>query len=133
MKYSLFIITLVIINYLSTNAQSLTVFDIDSSEYPVMSAKYCAFDKDLNMLNHLDKSEFEIYEDGIAREVISVDCPTPKLIKAISSVLTIDISGSMRDERLDKAKEPARAWIDALPDNNSECAITSFDHKKRLT
>jgi hypothetical protein len=93
-------------------SQSLTLFDIDASAYPVMRAKFYAFDADGNQLSGLAPGDVQLREDGVARTVTRLSCPPVSPPRAISSVLTIDISGSMSGARMQAAKAAARAWIE---------------------
>jgi hypothetical protein len=115
--------------------QSLSLFDIDASNFPTIRAKFYALDAAGKQIINLSPSDFELLENGVKRNVTLVSCPTPQPPKAISSVLTIDISGSMSlgdVPNLVLAKEAARAWIEGLPLGKSECAITAFDHLNYL-
>jgi len=110
-------------------SQSLTLFDIDASAYPAMRAKFYAFDADGNQLSGISPGDLQLREDGVARTITRVSCPPVSPPRALSSVLTIDISGSMSAARMQAAKAAARAWIDALPLGRSECALTSFNSR----
>ncbi len=114
---------------LQANAQSLTLFDIDASAYPLMRAKFYAFDASGHQLTGLPPGDIQLREDGIARTVTRVSCPPVSPPTALSSVLTIDISGSMVGTRISAAQSAARAWIEALPLGRSEGAVTSFDDR----
>ena len=116
------------------NGQTLSLYDIDASGYPVIRAKLLALDAEGNPYSP-DINKLELYEDGVRRTIRSVNCPPPKEIVPISSVLTIDISSSMRefaDRNINIARGAARAWIDAMPLGISECAITSFNENSFL-
>ena len=126
------LILILLLNTAALNAQSFTVFDIDTVSFPVMKAKFYAFDGDYKQILDLSPDDFEIYEDGVEREVLSVSCPEPAPPTAISSVLVMDVSGSMSGTMLDKAQEAARSWVNGLPLGKSECAITSFDTKNNM-
>jgi VWFA-related protein len=112
---------------IAANSQSFSVFDIDTTNFPIMSAKFYAFDKDGNQLKDFQTTDFEITENEEPRTVLSVTCPPDKPPVAISSVLTIDVSGSMTGNNQDMAEAAATAWINALPLGQSECCITTFD------
>ena len=122
-------ITLLLFIIFAGNAYSqvFTVFDIDTTDYPVMKAKFYAFDEDGNQIRNLFPDDFEVFENGTKREVLSISCPEPKPSQAISSVLTIDVSGSMTGQSLINAQSAARAWVNGLPLGKSECAITTFN------
>ena len=124
-----------LISFLSgtlVNAQSLIVFDIDAVSFPVVNAKFYALNEDNDQLLDLSPDDFEIYEDGMKREVLSVSCPEPVPPAAISSVLVMDVSGSMSGGMLNLAQEAGRAWINGLPLGKSECAITCFNSINNL-
>ncbi len=110
-------------------SQSLTVFDIDASAYPVMRAKFYAFDASGNQLTGIAPSDLQLRENGIDRTVTRVSCPPVSLPLSISSVLTIDKSSSMEGAGIQVAKAAARAWIGVLSLGRSECAVTSFDDR----
>jgi WD40 repeat protein len=109
-------------------SQSLSLFDIDASNFPIIKAKFFAIDKDGNQIANLSPSDFDLKENGTMRNVTLVTCPSPKPPQALSSVLIMDASGSMSGDNLNLAKEAAHAWVEGLPLGKSECAISSFDH-----
>jgi VWFA-related protein len=113
-------------------AQSLSVFDVDATSFPTVKAKFFAFDASGNPIPNLSPSDFEVKENGQTRNVVSVSCPPAKPTQPLSSVLVIDVSGSMSGTNITLAKEAARAWVEGLPLGKSECAITSFDDRNYL-
>lgn len=114
-------------------SQNITVFNIDKSNYPNVSAKFFAYDKDGNQIVKIVAPDIEIFENSQPRTVNNVSCPSPKPPQAISSVLTIDVSGSMaQGDRMRIAIEAAEAWVKAMPLDVSECAVTSFDQENYL-
>ncbi|MDQ1265617.1 MAG: hypothetical protein QG635_768 [Bacteroidota bacterium] len=112
--------------------QSLSVFEADTSGFPTIKAKFFAIDAAGNQITNLSVSDFQVTENGQQRTVTNVSCPAPDTTQALSSILTIDVSGSMRGSNIILAQEAANAWIDALPLGKSECAITSFDQTNYL-
>ncbi len=76
-------------------SQNLSVFDVDASAYPTVSAKFYAWDTNGDQITNLSAADFEVTEDGQPRTVTYVSCPPPVPPQALSSVLTIDVSGSM--------------------------------------
>ena len=112
----------------SAYSQSLSVFNIDASQFPNVKANFYAFDSTGNQILNLSPSNFSIFENGISRKVTNISCPEPQPQKAISSVLVFDMSGSMHEEppRIGSAKKAANAWVDGLPLGKSECALVSF-------
>ncbi|MGA2297344.1 MAG: VWA domain-containing protein [FCB group bacterium] len=121
---------IVIVFYLfctSLMAQSLSVFNIDTSSFPTIKAKFFVIDAGGDQITNLSTSDFQVTENGQLRRVTTVSCPSPNPPQALSSVLTIDISGSMGGTGLSIAKEAVNVWINTLPLGTSECAINSFD------
>lgn len=111
-------------------SQSLSLFDVDASNFPTMRAKFYAFDAQGNQ-QRPNISDLSLTENGIPRTITTVNCPPPKPPKAISSVLVIDVSGSMGSQigitNMDIAKAGARTWVNLLPVGQSESAIVSFN------
>ncbi len=107
-------------------AQSIVLYDADPFAYPLMRAKFYAFDADGSTLLQLQPGDFTLTENGEERQVLDIRCPTLTPAQPLSAVLTIDVSGSMDGPRLALAQSAAHAWIDAFPAAGSECALTSF-------
>ncbi len=122
------ILILICLLFLPSKAisQSISVYDVDTSELPTVKASVFAFGTDRKQASDLSPSDFNITENGKARQVTSVSCPAQKPPIAISAILTIDVSSSMGGLRLESAKSAASVFINALPDDGSECAITTF-------
>jgi WD40 repeat protein len=131
MKYYINLLLFIILNS-SAFGSSLSLFSVDNTQFPVMKAKLFALDQSGNLISGLNTTDFILKEDGVTRLISALNCPEVKPPDAISSVLTIDISGSMAGEGIKKAKAAATAWINTLPLGKSECAITSFDNENYL-
>lgn len=112
----------------------LTLVDVDESAFPVMSGKLYATDADGNLIHDLNPGDIILRENGIPRQVLGLSCPPPSPPLDLSSVLMIDVSGSMASggPNIEIARSAARAWINALPLGRSECAVASFDDKSYL-
>lgn len=117
---------------LQTYAQSLTAYGVRVSFFPSVIANFSARDVNNKQISTLSPSDFSVKENGIDRKVIRVSCPQDQSPSIISSVLVMDISGSMYNgspqTNMDLAKEAGKWWVNALPNDGSECAVTSFDH-----
>lgn len=113
----------------------LAPFGLDDTAYPIISARLYAVDASGTAIQELDKDDFLVIENGRQREVLSISCPPPSPPAALSSVLMIDVSGSMSGgsgPNMEVARAAARAWVNALPLGASECAVASFDHDNYL-
>jgi len=108
-------------------SQTFFVYDIETSSFPTLKAKFYATDSLGNRILNLSPSDIIVKEDGMERKVLSVSCPDPQPPKALSAVLVIDASGSMFGKNILMAKRAAIAWVEAIPLGKSECAITSFN------
>lgn len=127
MKNIITTLLIMLIASASLFSQALTVFKIDTSAFPVMKANFYIFDEDNIQVIEPEKKDFKVVEDWEECEVLRVSCPKPTPPVAISSVLTMDVSGSMSGAMINRAKAAGRAWINGLPLGLSECAITSFN------
>jgi WD40 repeat protein/outer membrane protein OmpA-like peptidoglycan-associated protein len=119
------------------SAQSLTMYDVNASAFPLVRAKFFALDADGKPIPDLSVRDFAIRENGTPRSVTTATCPPQGVTKSLSVVLTIDVSGSMSEgangiSNLTLAQTAARAWVQAMPENNVECALTSYDHNNYL-
>ena len=118
--FHLFTITLV--------SQTLSVFDVDTSNFPTMKAKFFAFDKDGKQITNLSTSDFHLKENEILRNVTNVSCPSPKPLQTISLAMSIDVSGSMAgssagDIPVELGKTTARDLINKIAAPPSELAL----------
>jgi VWA domain-containing protein/type IX secretion system substrate protein len=110
----------------AANSQSYSLYGVDTTNYPIMSARFFVFEKDNKQKKDFILSEIKLFENDIPRAVISITCPPTKPPLPISTVLTIDVSGSMFPGGIILAKEVAQAWVDAMPAESEECCITAF-------
>jgi WD40 repeat protein len=129
MKYLLLIIAL----SLSAFSQSLTLFDIDTTDFPIMRAKFYAFDEDGNQVRP-DASELRITEDGVEREILSVYCPPEKPPITVSVAMSIDVSGSMAGSKfgevpVELGKTTARELYNLIAMPPSEFALQTCNDK----
>ncbi len=115
------------------SAQSLSLFNLDASRFPRLTASVFAYDAQGQQISV--SPNFRLTEDGQQRMVTSYTCPAPQQ-RPVSAVLTIDISGSMtfplnaanpNTSRLGVAKDAANAFVDALANDGSECAVVAFE------
>ncbi|MDQ1264986.1 MAG: hypothetical protein QG635_136, partial [Bacteroidota bacterium] len=132
MKTIILLLTCLLYCSIIAHAQMLSVFDVDTSSFPVMRAKFYAIDSNNKQIRNLSTSDFVLMENHLSRMVTDISCPLPQQQNPLSSVLTIDISGSMNGENLNIAREAAITWIDALPSGNCECAVTSFNNSNNI-
>jgi WD40 repeat protein len=87
---------------------SLSIFDIDASAFPVVSASFLARDAAGNRISPITASDVAITEGGIPRRIVSVQCnPTP--VDSYSVAISIDISSSTR-KPLPSGRVPAHLY-----------------------
>ena len=82
-------ILLILLLPILASAQYFDVFDIDTSDYPMMKAKFYSIDANGNQILNHTPADFEITENGEPRDVISVSCPDP-LPRPISVGIMVD-------------------------------------------
>lgn len=116
----------------------LSLFKLDDSGYPVLSAQFYPVDAAGNTIKDLGTGDLKVIENGVEREILSLSCPPPRPPQALSSVLMIDISSSMQTLRsgsqsnMEIAQSAARAWVNVLQLGVSECAVASFNTQSFL-
>lgn len=115
-----------------TQTTSVFVRDLKKNAQGQRTASVLVFDSEGHIVTPR-LQDVEVTENGVPTKVVSIDCPPAKPPINVSSVLTIDVSGSMKrgGPNIDLALAAAKAWIDAL-DDSSDCAITKFDHQSKV-
>ncbi len=118
------------------HGQRIVVSTIDAKDFPTVSADVYILGLDGREILDVNAGDVIITENGERRQVVSLDCPPSPKPQMISSVLTIDVSGSMErpgatgtTRNIDLAQAAANAWVDGLPTDGSSCALTSFDSR----
>ena len=112
-------------------SRNFYVYDTELNTFPTIKSKFYAFDNN-NQILDLTPEDFTVRENGKLMNVLDVLCPAPQPPIPLSSVLTIDISGSMFTKNLSVAQEAAKEWVDMMFLGKSECAITSFNTNNYL-
>ena len=114
-------------------AQSLSLFNLSTANFPQMRANVVAFDAQGRLIT--DQTALRLTEDGAPRAITSYSCGA-QTVSPISAILTIDVSGSMgwtspgsSESRLDIAKKAANAFINAMANDGSECGIIGFESR----
>ena len=112
---------------------TLVVESVDKSRWPLLTANIYLLDEKGEPINDVDQGKMVVTENALPRSTVSLTCPTSEPDGQVSSILSIDISGSMARSatpdappNIELARKAALAWINGLPDR-SECGITSFD------
>lgn len=113
-------------------SQSLSLFDIDVRNYPHITAKLLTSDSKGKQLRP-ELSDLTLVENGVERKIVNISCPKPVPLSALSSVLVMDVSGSMQEGQskitnMDLAKHAARTWVNSIPLGACEIAVASFDN-----
>jgi WD40 repeat protein len=118
---------------LKLGAQGFALYGIDTTKFPIIKARCTAYDSTGKILN-ITPADVILSEDGLVRPVTLLTCPASSAQVAVSAVLTVDVSGSMRFgyPNIELAKTAAASFINAAHLGFSECAVTSFDHLNYL-
>ena len=112
--------------------QVLSVYDMNTDHYPVVEARFHYLDQQGRQVFNMEADAFGITENGRRAPVLDIENPRRSDPRKLSVVLAFDVSSSMEQERLDMARQAALEFVDLLPLELSECAISSFDHLNYL-
>lgn len=135
-RYLLLFIILVL-NFNCSFGQKINVSEIESKDYPSVSANFSAFDSLGNYYTDLTKNDFRIFDNGleIKPELIELEC-TNNL--PVNVVLVLDKSSSM-NETFDGETlwqwtlEGAKTFINTFPlGDSSKIAIIAFSGTSKL-
>jgi hypothetical protein len=103
-----------------------------TSGYPSIKVDFTAKKSNGDQLKITDFSGSDVWvTDNGVKKFGTVECPDPGVSK-FSTILVIDISGSMMDKvegaktKMDLAKLAAKEWVKNLPNGRFECAIMLF-------
>jgi len=130
-KYVLVISTFFILLSNQLISYELVFRSIESINDSTKRAEILILDDNGDPINNIAPSDIIVLENNIDKKVISLKCPEKVKSEPLSTVLTIDASGSMLNNRgFEIAKSAARAWGEALfsYNENSELAITTFNY-----
>jgi len=121
LKIFLLIITLTNFVY----SQSVQLFNIDASNYPLIKSNILLLDVNGNVIYSPNKDYFNLFENGFEREVISLECGNIPEKKATSTILSMDLSLSMKGISFNLAIQGANSLIELI-NSKSEVAISGF-------
>jgi|GEM_PF-3492766 len=131
MRSTLLFILLTVVGFGFANAQKLLIGSTDQSNYPEIELELLYLNSQ-SQPEQIPSSMLLLLEDGIQRPIISINCPVNNIETRLSTVLTIDVSGSMQFGNLDMAKIAAQRFVEISDLTKDEIAITSFDHENYL-
>jgi hypothetical protein len=117
----LIIIALILFASLA-EAQNLSVFNLDATNFPTLKAKFYAFDAN-GVQQSPSPNEITVTEDGIQRTVTSITCPPKKDPPPITLGIMVDTYSG-----IELAKEGAQKLINLISIPPSEAGITMMDH-----
>ncbi len=106
----------------SASAQSLSVFNLDATNFPSLKASFYAFDAN-GQQQSPSASEITVTEDGIPRIVTNITCPPKSTPPPITLGIMVDTYSG-----IDLAKEGAQKLINLVSIPPSEAGITMMDH-----
>ena len=65
-------------------SQSVKIYNVSSSGFPVMKAKFSAIDDKGNTLRNLSPSDITLKENGVIKQVTNITCPPVVPVQAVS-------------------------------------------------
>lgn len=100
-----------------------------TTDLSTRTLEFFVWDRSGEQISDLRAGDVRLTENRSIRPILALTCPETEANRALSSVLTIDVSSSMRNgRRLEIAAKAARTWIDRLPLGYSEAALITFNH-----
>jgi len=135
MRFLLSYICFSIVALSSVFSQGVTLFGIDPTNFPIISAKVFVFDS-LGTIITPTVNDFRIEENQNPRTVRVLQCTNMDTAKKLSIVVTADVSGSMSwgasgVSNMTLLKEGTKKITNLLP-FDSEIALTAFDNSQYL-
>ena len=118
------IVVMLVVTTSPVRSQHVVLLDVDTTAFPVLHGRFVAVDGQ-GRQQYPTTTQISIYEHGARQIVERVTCNDTAATMALSAVLVMDASTSMRGVNLDVAKAGARAWISAMAWLNGECALVS--------
>lgn len=122
----LYILTALLFISNSTFSQGINIFDIDTINYPIIKAKFYAYDKD-GKIQSPTKDQLKIIENGTERKIIDVSCPEPTP-KKLSICVMVDTY-----KYIELARSGTEKLIDLLDmQREDEIAITYMNGRASI-
>ncbi|MCX6148057.1 MAG: choice-of-anchor D domain-containing protein [Candidatus Kapabacteria bacterium] len=117
-------------------SQSISIFNIDTSSFPIMKAKYIAFDNS-GVKQKPNIADLNLIENNISRVILNSNCSNTTTLKPISLTLSIDLSGSMEHTDFigtpfEFAKLTSVALCNEIELSQSDFALQTSDEKSTL-
>lgn len=113
-------------NFSLSFSQGINIFDIDTTNYPIIKAKFYAYDKD-GKIQRPTKDQLKIIENGTDRKIIDVSCPEPTP-KKLSVCVMVDTY-----QYIELARDGTEKLIDLLDmQREDEVAITYMNKRASI-
>lgn len=109
--------------YSIVNCQSLSLFDVDPSNFPTIRAKFYAFDTQGNQ-QRPNISDLSLTENGIPRTITNISCPPLLKKERLSIVLLVDVTVF---NGIVNAKNVLIEWVNQIDLEQNEVAIVSYE------
>lgn len=109
-------------------AQRITVFNVDTTSFPIIHADIYVTRDDGSLVRNLDEKDFVVRENGSpVRPLLSATCPPQDALEPISIALVCDRSGSIN---INTVKSAALAFVRAVRfEDRTAVAVTAFDNQ----
>jgi len=108
-------------------SQNLKIYNVNTSNYPSVTAKVVVNDSMGNIIYGLTKSNFLLQENGNLVTDFTLTCPTASSPNPLSTILLLDISTSMKvNNRLSLLRASADLWLKNMDLKLDETAIVTF-------
>lgn len=122
---------LVFFNLISLNSQSLSLYDIDTKNFPQIKAKFASWDQTGNLMTP-EYFDIKLFENQVNLKIDSYQKASEINDVKVSSLLLFNFSKSSTNTNLDIIKQSADKIVDMLSKNSSECAVSFVDNQNYL-
>jgi WD40 repeat protein len=118
--------------------QSLRVYDIDDSDYPIMRAKFYVTDENGKYLSNCSLNDIKIIENKIECDVLNISSFQNKTSEPVSLMVSLDLSNSMskRTEKkvvaIEMGKLLVRTIVNTIAIPPSEIAIQTSNDENTI-
>lgn len=133
----LFFSFIFLLSLLPVSAEWLNIYDIDTSSFPIMKARYFAYDNNWKLLTNLSQTDLTIKENGVKRNILNINCPPSKTLKKLSITFSFNIGTSMLAGQagissITLAKSLSTNIVDKINLPPSEISVQSSDTTANL-
>ncbi len=109
----------------ASNAQRIVVYDVVTSDYPEMKAKFWVIDPAGRIVRDITPEDVVVEEFDRVKQDVSVTCPPPAPPQSLSVVILLQ---RLEEKEILVAKLALNAWIREIAADSIEFALISYSN-----